>query len=509
MNRLATILLSVIVAGMFAPLAAGDQPLAIGLKKQLLVDDHVFSEHENVTRTINQPVKYGPVLKPTLPTDMGGIFTMYITVLRNDKDDKFQMWYEAGDIVNPEGSALYRGTGYAESDDGIHWTKPLVSADGRSNIVLPATGQAVMLDPTVAWGAPEKYKAAYMHVDSSGDACAANLAHSPDGIHWTPYNDGKQVTHRAADTHNQILWDPPRQAYRLSTRTDMARRGEPEWRSVRIMYHKNNDLLNDPTAWKTVRDKIVVNDPLGQLYPDSVTEILQYHHITCWIYEGIYFGLLNVWTKPRGRIYADNDFQTRHEEDVSDFYIGTSRDGLDFDPTWVFRRDVMIPRGPAGSWDKDTVIPSSHVVTFQDEHWFYYCGVNERVFNANDKRSAAVGLAKLPLDRFIDWRAQGQLGTITTKPFKLEGDMLHVNVDAKGGRFYMEVLDVDRNVIPGFTAGEAQVYDGVDQLRLRPRWEKNLDLATLKNSTVRLKFYLYNARLYSFHVVANERASLR
>ena len=508
MNRFASILPFLVIASMLAPLAAGDEPLAIGLKKQLLVDDHVFSEHVNVTRTLNQPVKHGPVLKPTLPTDQGEIFAMYITGVRNDHDDKFQMWYEAGGIVRLDGHATYLGTGYAESEDGINWTKPLVSADGKSNIVLPATGQSVTLDPTVDWGAPDKYKAAFMHVDSRGDACATNLAYSADGVHWKFYNNGRQVTHRAADTHNQLLWDPLREAYRLSTRTDNARRGDPEWRSVRIMYHEDNDLMKPPTAWKTLRDRIVVNDPLGQLYPDSATEILQYHHITCWIHEGIYFGILNVWTAPPGRISTDNDYHTRHEEDVSDFYLGTSRDGLDFDPTWVYRRDVFLPRGPAGSWDKDCVIPSSHVITFQDKHWFYYCGSNERIFHASGERRAAVGLATLPLDRFIDWRAKGQLGTITTKPFKLEGDLLQVNVDAKGGRFYMEVLDGEGNVIPGFTAGEAQVYDGIDQLRLRPRWKKNLDLKTLKNSTVRLKFYLHNARLYSFQVVANERGTL-
>ena len=505
MHHLPTILPGLIIAAACSQLAVGGQPLAIGLRKQLLVDDHVIARHENVTRTLNQPFKHGAVLKPTLPSDMGGIFAMYITVVRNEKDDKFQMWYEAGDIVRPDGSVNYRGTSYAESEDGIHWTKPLVSADGRSNIVLPATGQAVMLDSTVDWGAPDKYKAAYMHVDSSGDTCAANLAYSADGIHWKPYNDGKQVTHRAADTHNQILWDPLRQAYRLSTRTDMARRGEPEWRSVRIMYHENNDLMNHPTAWKTLRDKIVVNDPLRQLYPNSVTEVLQYHHITCWIYEGIYFGLLNVCTKPRTQVYADNDFQTRHEEDVSDFYLGTSRDGLDFDPAWVYRRDVFLPRGPAGSWDKDTVFPSSNVVTFEDQHWFYYCGVNERLFNANDKRSAAVGLATLPLDRFIDWRAQGKLGTITTRPLRLEEEILQVNVDSRGGRFYVEVLDADWQAIPSFTADDATRYDGVNQLRLRPAWGDNTDLSQLVGRTVRLKFYLHNARLYSFQILKKAR----
>ena len=48
-----------------------------------------------------------------------------------------------------------------------------------------------------------RYKAAYY-----GPGVRAALAHSADGIHWSSYNEGQPVTGRAADTHNQILWDP-------------------------------------------------------------------------------------------------------------------------------------------------------------------------------------------------------------------------------------------------------------------------------------------------------------
>jgi hypothetical protein len=53
----------------------------------------------------------------------------------------------------------------------------------------------------------------------------AALAHSGDGIHWTPYNDGNPVTHRAADTYNQIIWDDEVKTYRLFTRTDFGTPG--------------------------------------------------------------------------------------------------------------------------------------------------------------------------------------------------------------------------------------------------------------------------------------------
>ena len=49
------------------------------------------------------------------------------------------------------------------------------------------------------------------------------LGYSADGIHWNAYNDGKPVTHRAADTYNQIVWDAEAKVYRMFTRTDFTR----------------------------------------------------------------------------------------------------------------------------------------------------------------------------------------------------------------------------------------------------------------------------------------------
>jgi len=74
--------------------------------------------------------------------------------------------------------------------------------------------------------------------------------HSPDGIHWTPYNNGKPVTGRASDSYNQVLWDEGAKTYRLLTRTDFGRDGS-EIRGSRMMV--NPDPKANPTAWKTVR----------------------------------------------------------------------------------------------------------------------------------------------------------------------------------------------------------------------------------------------------------------
>ena len=99
------------------------------------------------------------------------------------------------------------GLAYAESKDGINWTKPMVSKDGKSNIVMePANGAGldgatVTIDPSLPYGSSEKYKVAYFPHPGK---CQTHLGYSADGINWKHYNNGNPVTGRAADFSNKI-----------------------------------------------------------------------------------------------------------------------------------------------------------------------------------------------------------------------------------------------------------------------------------------------------------------
>ena len=105
-------------------------------------------------------------------------------------------------------------------------------------------------------------------------------------------------------------------------------------------------------------------------------------------------------------------------------------------------------------------------------------------------RHLNIGLAKLPLDRFIGQAAAEKEGMITTKPFKLEGDTLDVNVDARAGWVQIELLDENGKTISGFS----RQYKNLNELRLSPEWK----LKELRGKTVKLKFTLKNATLYAF-----------
>jgi len=502
----------------------------VGLHKQLFVDDYIVAQKDHVTREVGRARKLGVVLKPTLPTDFqsgevhdgpdGGpgyefgesAFCWFISPHWDPSRKMFRLWYMAS---KRPGSHL----AYAESKDGIHWHKPLISKDGKSNLVtwnspvpilrrnesidlldMGLDGVTVYIDPRLPFGSPEKYKVAFFP-NYGGSDCRTRLGYSADGIHWDFYNKGMPVTGRAADFSNQILWDPIRKRYLLLCRQDFAAGGGVgELRGVRIMEHeKDNDLKNHPTAWKTLTT-FALNDPDKSVVPGTQVPVYQIHTFPLWYYERVFFAMVDVLAATNRPVDAGRqNYHKRHEKGVWEFYMAPSRDAVHFDfAAAAYPRKALIPRGPDGSFDKDCVRPPMNIVTHDDEHWLYYLATNER-WGAR-KWDARVGLAKLRLDGFFYLEAKGVPGTVVTRPFRLEGRTLQVNVAAAGGALKVELLDAAGKPIPGFSGDAANTQPGCDELRLEPQWKNHADLASLKGRTIRLKFTMDNARLYAFQV---------
>ncbi len=495
-----------------------ETPVQVGLRKQLLADDFILSHRSNITRELGTATKANngkPILVADKPwEDENDYFGDYLTVLHDG--NKFRMWYTAYGIEGKDPRFIIA---YAESADGLHWEKPNLElfdfdpakaqklglkpppgADpnfkGRQNNLMGNVGGVSVefccfLDPHETDPA-HRYKAGYQHA-KKGAAC---LAHSPDGIHdWTPYNNGEPVTGRAADTFNQILWDEDAQLYRLYTRTDFGTPGgDTEFRGNRGM--TNPDVKANPSNWTTVRSW-----KFDREGPEEVKR-RQVYALTNTIYEGVHFGLIWVyeWPVAAPTLRRDVDYDKRHERDVMNLYLGTSRDGNTWDLSWVYAEKPLIPRGPDGSFDKDMIFGPSSIVTWKDRHWIYYTGLRERHCRTPGK--PAIGLATLRLDGFVvlePWVKENPAWVIT-RPFKLEGSKLEMNADAKQGGLAVEVLDAVGQPIPGYTYKESKPLKGADGLRLISQWEKQPDLAVLKGKVIRLKFHLMKAKLYAFQV---------
>jgi len=470
---------------------AGGEGIEIGLHKQLLIDDDVIRERSNLTWQLGQVTKANggkPLLRADRPWEEADLLRIG-SVIRDG--GLFRMWYMIG-----EGRC-----GYAESADGLTWTKPklgLYAYQGsKANNIVDPMGLSCFRDPH-EMDPNHKYKAAYGH----STKIMACLAHSADGLRWTPYNHGEPVTGRAADTSNQLLWDDRAHVYRLYTRTDFGRglyAGTlEENRGTREM--TNPDVRADPTAWKTVREWHFDREGPWEYKRRQV------YSLNGWLHEGVHFGLLwcYEWAGASGE--GPYDLNKRHERDILNFYIVTARGNAMWDLRWVYAEQPLIPRGPDGSFDKDWVQPATNIVTFQDKHWIYYGGSRERhdIYRTRKGQSrwqCAIGLATLPLDRFVCLEAKNEPGTMVTKPFKLEGAKLELNVDAGNGQVLVEVLDRAGEPVRGFTQSEANKIERTDGLRVRPTWNENEDLRVLRGSIVRFKFRLVNARLYAFQVV--------
>ena len=443
------------------PVPGSSELVAVGHRKQLLVDDYVIAEKSHVTRQLGEVTKLNhgePILE--------GHYALTVAY----DEGKFKLWYASYDVPFT--------AGYAESKDGIHFRK-VAQLEGLES------GACILVDPHETDPA-HRYKACYAH-----KTMRAALAYSGDGIHWKPYNDGEAVTYRAADTFNQIVWDEDARVYRLFTRTDW--RGYPiEFRGTRSM--TNPDVKRNPTDWRMVRQWV-----LDREGPDEWKR-RQVYALTDWIYQGVHFGQIMLFEWPDDNSEGPTDFHKRYDRNTLNYYLATSRDGDSWDLHWVYAEQPMIPRGADGAWDKGMLEQCPGIVTHADQHWLYYSAVNERhgIWNpATDERcQVGIGVARLRLDGFVYLAANGEPGTITTKPFELTGDQLQVNVE--GDQFLVEVLNQEGSPIPGFSAQDASKYERVDELRLMPGWKNSL--STLKGQVVRLRFHLRNASLFSFQV---------
>jgi len=162
-------------------------------------------------------------------------------------------------------------------------------------------------------------------------------------------------------------------------------------------------------------------------------------------------------------------------------------------------RQPFIDASPAnsGNYDLQTIMPAPPVVR-DGEIWFYYTGIKQYAYVTSGRPDAGgICLAKLRLDGFVSLDAGEAGGTVVTKPLVVDGDSLRINLDASKGDVRAEILDAaGKRALPGYTIGDSVAASG-DRVDAELRW-RAASVAALKGRTVRLRFALRNASLYSF-----------
>lgn len=106
----------------------------IGTQKQLFLDDHMVESLQDAAFVMNPAVKYrdNPVIRRDQPWEGNALH--YGTVLYDDVEGRFRMWYSSVQFSGTERipkklvasvpAKTSRGVCYAFSEDGFHWEKP-------------------------------------------------------------------------------------------------------------------------------------------------------------------------------------------------------------------------------------------------------------------------------------------------------------------------------------------------------------------------------------------------
>lgn len=281
------------------------------------------------------------------------------TVLR--EGNRWRMWYGAYDHAykRDDDACLC----YAESADGLHWTKAdlgLVDYHGNKNnnilISGPQVGgyafSTVFLDPTAK--AEEKYKMIWQRFHDKG-AWLVYGGTSADGIHWNLLPE--PLSRKNSDTTTVCIPDGGK--YRLYTR--LWRDGD--FRGPRVVgYTKSNHFGGFPEPVEIFSHD--AQDPEGmQFYTSAATKL----------FDGLY-------------VMFPAAFYTKNQTVRS--HLAWSRDGVHFTR---YGREPVIDLGP--SFDKMGVYVAPGAVPAEKPHswWFFYQGTQAEHDASNPASTHADG----------------------------------------------------------------------------------------------------------------------
>ena len=277
-----------------------------------------------------------------------------------------------------------------------------------------------------------------------------------------------------------------------------------------LIFH--SDEIDRENRRQRVRN--IIEDPAYITPPllDDIDYIAEIYNMAVLPYQGIYIGFPTVFN-PFGAIPPPATNFTR----INQIEMAVSRDLYHWER--VADRTPFIGIEPFDGHNYGTsqlLMSGPPVVRDDGEIWCYYnalrmpgsiemyrrfnrckelfrLGVDQRHFND----TGALSLAKLPRDRFVSLDGD-EIGTIITRPFHWRGEDLYINADARWGEIYAEIQDGESGrSLPGFwVPGEEPPPFTGDSLSARFIWKHPHDLNFEK--PVRLKFYLHQARLFSY-----------
>lgn len=450
------LVLSPLVAAAAEP---SSKPIDLGDRRELLIDDFLIARMSGDAKLkLHQPEAREVALVTDQPWE--GNTCAYYTVFRDG--DLYRMYYRGSHFdEQTKKSAHPEVACYAESKDGIHWTKPnlgLFEFNGskENNIVWRGPGThnfTPFKDERPGCPSEQRYKAV---ARASGGLLAFQ---SPDGIRWSLMSEKSVITKGAFDSQNLAFWDPHAQVYREYHRIFS--------NGVRAISTATTD---DFLKWPDPKPLVYEGDPPAEhLYTNAIAPYIRAPHL-----------LLGFPTR----------FQPTRGDQVEPIFM-SSRDGLRFRRWSEPLIPVTAPEDRSGN--RSNYLAWGLVTSPDNSPRELWCYATEAYYRGPNSR----------LRRFV-WRTDGFVslsagqegGEMISKPLVVSGDSLDLNYAAHdGGSIQVEIQGEDGKPIDGFSLQECQKLAG-DEIAQSVSW-KGGALKKLHDKPVTMRLVLKNADVYA------------
>lgn len=461
--------------------------IQIGGGVQLFTGTALIESLQGVTLRLHQPERREVVFRFDAPWE--GAESAYVTMLRDG--DKFRMYYRGGGETTQESTCL------AESTDGINWTRPELGLFefngsrenniiwvGRKKAYWESHNFAPFKDTNPAAKPDEQYKAMALgrYPDETGDNKKMLVALvSSNGIHWRRVREEPVIRKGSFDSQNVAFWDSARQKY-----VCYFREGREGKRSVRRT--TSQDFVN----WTEAEWLDFGNTPLEQFYTCAITPY--YRNLE------ILLGLPMRFVPERKVVGAEG----RKVDALSDGVFMASRDGIHFERQFLeaFIRPGLDTKNWGSGHGNNT--PAWGVLDTSPAeisvYWAENYGVDwiEGQARKQPGRNPQLRRGTVRTDGFVSVNAPHAGGELTTKPLSFQGKKLIVNFATSAvGSLRVEILDAHGKPLPGFARADSPEIYG-DEIERTATWKAGADLSPLTGQSVRLRFVMKDADLYSF-----------
>jgi hypothetical protein len=465
--------------------AASSGPESIGTRRELFVDRELIDSMRDLELRLATPVDAGPALQLDRPWERS--FSNYTTILQDR--EKYRLYYRGTPVAKDGGSNEV--TCYAESKDGIQWSRPdlglfEIEGDKKNNVILAndppfSHNFTPFIDARPGVPVEERFKAlaGYSKTGLIGFISA-------DGVHWKKLPGDPALPppkEFALDSQNIAFWSAHEKQYVLFYRT---------WKKIgKINYRWTSRAIStDFRHFEPAGEMDFGDAPPQHLYTNQTSAYFRAPHI----YIGICARFMpgrQVLTEQQAQAIQVNP---NYFKDCSDAVLISSRGGNHY--TRTFLEAFLRPGIGMENWVSRSNYPSLNLMQTGPATMSFLVNRNY------GQPTAYLRRYELRLDGFASAHAGFGGGELVTKSVVFGGSQLELNYSTSAaGSIRVELQDASGTPMAGFSLSDSHELIG-DEIGRIYDWKGVRDLSAYRGKPVRLRFQLKDADLFSYRFAA-------